>query len=76
MDAKSPILPQKAPKTGQKPAKNCQKVPIRACPSYHSGPAQRKTALALSPGPVASKKSPKNLPKNFLQKVIHNRRLT
>jgi len=31
MDGKSPKLPQKAPKTGQKPAKNCKKVQIRAC---------------------------------------------
>jgi len=37
MDAKSAKWPQKAPKTGPKPAKNGKKVPIR---DYFLGPGR------------------------------------
>jgi len=75
MDAKSPEWPQKALKTGQKRDKKLQKVAKSALAHLtKSTPSAEKSALALAPGPVAPKKSPKNTPQNSRQKVIHNRR--
>ncbi len=75
MDGKSP---KSGTKTGKNRTKNAKK-PLKKSkfPLAHLNirvPYSEKTAPALSPGPVASKKSPKNTPQNLLKKVIHNRR--
>jgi len=75
MDAKSAQWPQKALKTGQKRDKKLQKVAKSALAHLtKSTPSAEKTARAPAPGPMGSKKSPKNTPQNWRQKVIHNRR--
>jgi len=75
MDEKSA---KKGTKTGKNRAKNAKK-PLKKSKFAlahltKSTPSAEKSALALAPGPVASKKLPQNTPQNLLQKVIHNRR--
>jgi len=75
MDGKSA---KKGTKTGKNRTKNVKK-PLKKSkfPLAHltkGTPSAEKSALALAPGPVGSKKPPQNTPKNFLKKVIHNRR--
>jgi len=75
MDAKSAQWPQKAPKNRSKKRKKGAKNGKK--PLAHltkSTPSAEKSPRTLAPGPMGSKKSPKNTPKNLLQKVIHNRR--
>jgi len=76
MDGKSA---KKGTKTGKNRSKNAKKVekgPKSALAHLTKGtPSAEKTPRTPTPGPVASKKSPKNTPENLLQKVIHNRRL-
>jgi len=76
MDGKSAKL---GTKTGKNRTKNVKK-PLKKSkfPLAHltkSTPSAEKSARALAPGPVASKKPPKNTPQNLLKKVIHNRGL-
>ena len=75
MDEKSAKL---GTKTGKNRSKNVKK-PLKKSKFAlahltKSTPSAEKSALALAPGPVASKKLPQNTPQNLLQKVIHNRR--
>jgi len=75
MDAKSAQWPQKAPKNRSKTCKKLQKVAKSALAHLtKSTPSAEKSPRTLAPGPVGSKKSPKNTPQNILKKVIHNRR--
>jgi len=76
MDAKSAQWPQKAPKNRSKTCKKLQKVAKSALAHLtNSTPSAEKPPRTLAPGPVGSKKPPKNTPQNLLKKVIHNRRL-
>jgi hypothetical protein len=73
MDGKSA---KKGPKTGKNRPKNVKK-PLKkskfALAHLTKGtPSAEKTPRTPAPGPVGSKKSPKNTPQNLLQKVIHN----
>jgi len=65
------------PKTGKNRSKTCKKGAKNGKkPLAHlanSTPSAEKSPRTPAPGPVGSKKSPKNLPQNLLQKVIHNR---
>jgi len=61
---------QKPAKTPQKTAKKCK---FALAHLTQGTPSAEKTALAPAPGPVASKKLPKNTPQNSRKKVIHNR---
>jgi hypothetical protein len=75
MDEKSA---KKGTKTVKNRSKNAKK-PLKKSKSAlahltKSTPSAEKSALALAPGPVGSKKSPKNTPQNSRQKVIHNLR--
>jgi len=76
MDEKSAKL---GTKTGKNRSKNVKK-PLKKSkfPLAHltkGTPSAEKSPRTLAPGPVGSKKPPKNLPQNLLQKVIHNRPL-
>jgi len=76
MDAKSAQWPQKAPKNRSKTCKKLQKVAKSALAHLtNSTPSAEKSPRTLAPGPMGSKKSPKNTPQNILKKVIHNRGL-
>jgi len=74
MDGKSAKL---GTKTGKNRTKNVKK-PLKKSKFAlahltNSTPSAEKSALALAPEPVASKKPPKNTPQNSRKKVIHNR---
>jgi hypothetical protein len=73
MDGKSAKL---GPKTGKNRSKNVKKVEKSTKSALahltKSTPSAEKSALALAPGPMGSKKPPENTPQNLLQKVIHN----
>jgi len=76
MDGKSA---KKGLKTGKNRTKNAKK-PLKkskfALAHLTKGtPFAEKTPLTPPPGPVGSKKPPKNTPENSRQKVIHNRGL-
>ena len=76
MDGKSA---KKGTKTGKNRAKNVKK-PLKKSkfPLTHltkGTPSAEKNPRTIAPGPIGSKKSPKNTPQNLLKKVIHNRRL-
>jgi len=77
MDGKSAKLGTKTgknrTKNGKKPLK---KSKFALAHLTNSTPSAEKTARTPAPGPVTSKKSPKNNPQNLLKKVIHNRRLS
>ena len=73
MDGKSA---KKGTKTGKNRTKN-RKKPLKKSKFAlahltKSTPSAEKNPRKPAPGPVASKKSPKNTPPNWLQKVIHN----
>ena len=75
MDEKSA---KKGTKTGKNRSKNAKKV--EKGPKFalahltKSTPSAEKRPRTLAPGPMGSKKSPKNYLQNLLQKVIHNPR--
>jgi hypothetical protein len=76
MDGKSA---KKGTKTGKNRTKNVKK-PLKKSKFALAhltirGSLGAKTPRTPPPRPVASQKSPKNLPQNLLQKVIHNRGL-
>jgi len=77
MDGKSAKL---GTKTGKNRTKNVKK-PLKKSKFAlahltKSTPSAEKTPRTLAPGPMGSKKPPKNTPQNSRQKVIHNRRLS
>jgi hypothetical protein len=77
MDEKSA---KKGTKTGKNRTKN-RKKPLKKSKFAlahltNSTPSAEKSPRTPAPGPMGSKKPPKNTPQNLLKKVIHNRRLT
>jgi len=74
MDEKSA---KKGTKTGKNRSKNVKK-PLKKSKFAlahltNSTPSAEKTPRKPAPGPMGSKKPPKNTPENSRQKVIHNR---
>jgi hypothetical protein len=75
MDGKSAKLGTKTGKNRPKNAKKVEKGPKSALAHLTKGtPSAEKSPRTPAPGPVGSKKPPKNTPQNSRQKVIHNRR--
>jgi len=76
MDEKSA---KKGTKTGKNRTKNVKKTLKKSkfalAHLTKSTPSAEKSPPALAPGPMASKKPPKNTPQNSRQKVIHIRGL-
>jgi hypothetical protein len=67
--------PQKPVKNEQKGVKNGKKTLARLARLTIGTPSAEKSPRTPVPGPMGFQKRPKNFPQNFLQKVIHNRRL-